>query len=126
MTRAAHIGSVTLALTDAGAWQHVATCSCGFKSDPYWQEDYATRALRDHLASLPPVEEEIRTIDEWLLLALDPIREQILQSEDGTELVFIGSRLTEIEQKISTSFAEIRRLLNERLSHVTGRVKGQG
>lgn len=67
-----------------------------------------------------------RTIDEWLALALAPIREQIEQSEDGPELVYIGARLTEIEETINRSFGEIRRQLGERLSYVTGRVKGQG
>jgi tetrahydromethanopterin S-methyltransferase subunit G len=124
MTRAAHIGSLIPGEVQAGQW--TARCSCGWTSGAYWQEEYATRALTDHLASLPPVEEEIRTIDEWLVLALDPIKQEIAQSEEADKLFYIGARLTEIETKIEVAFGEIRARLNERLGYVTGRVKGQG
>lgn len=125
MTRGAHIGSVDSSFT-YGGW--TARCSCGWSGG--WRHDHeheiALADLHEHLASLPPVEEEIKTIDEWLVLALDPIKQEIASSEEADKLFFIGARLTEIETKIEVAFGQIRQLLNERLGYVTGRTKGQG
>jgi hypothetical protein len=70
--------------------------------------------------------EEPKPIEEWLETALGPIREEIEETDNEQVLVYVGSRLTEIEQTISDSFDEVRKILAERLSQVTGRVKGQG